>query len=309
MGSRLVRAGTYATIAVSMAAVVGVAGFAAGRGTADVDGAFDQGWTAGEASAREAANARYGEGGAGREAIKAQAFARGREAGLKAGRRRGFAVGQARGHPDRRAGDLRGLRRRLAGRRVVRRAHRPGRGRARVLDPEPRGARGPARPTGCAAAGSAPSRRAHSAASSRSRSLSSFQAPTEARRYRVPGQEADRDARRAEALGGRLRVLVLPGDERRVAARADDAARLLQPRRQLARERAGALVDAVPPEAAEDVERGERAGDRLGRQRGGVEALRGRVEGVGVERAARVGVVHVGERRRARRRSRHCGAA
>ena len=97
MGSRLVRAGTYATIAVSMAAVVGVAGFAAGRGTADVDGAFDQGWTAGEASARDAANARYGEGGAGREAIKAQAFARGREAGLKAGRRRGFASGKRAG--------------------------------------------------------------------------------------------------------------------------------------------------------------------------------------------------------------------
>jgi hypothetical protein len=97
MDARFVRAGTYATIAVAMAAVVGAAGFVAGRGTADVDGAFDQGWTAGEASARDAANARYGKGGAGREAIRQQAWADGRAAGLKAGRRRGFAAGRRAG--------------------------------------------------------------------------------------------------------------------------------------------------------------------------------------------------------------------
>ena len=48
MDARIVRAGTYAVIAVSMAVAVGAAGYAAGRGTANVDGAFDQGWSAGE---------------------------------------------------------------------------------------------------------------------------------------------------------------------------------------------------------------------------------------------------------------------
>ncbi|HEX8086859.1 MAG TPA: hypothetical protein VF529_21405 [Solirubrobacteraceae bacterium] len=80
-----------------MAIAVGAAGYVAGRGTADVDGAFDQGWQAGEASARDAANARYGEGGSGREAIRRDAFARGREAGLRAGRRQGFEVGRREG--------------------------------------------------------------------------------------------------------------------------------------------------------------------------------------------------------------------
>ena len=84
-------------IAVSMAVAVGAAGYVAGRGTADVDGAFDEGWTAGEASARKAANERYGEGGAGREAIRRAAFSRGREAGLRRGRRRGFADGRRKG--------------------------------------------------------------------------------------------------------------------------------------------------------------------------------------------------------------------
>ena len=84
-------------IAVSMAVAVGAAGFAAGRGTADVDGAFDQGWSAGEASARTAANNRFGEGGVGRRAIARRAYAQGREAGLKAGRRRGYAAGRREG--------------------------------------------------------------------------------------------------------------------------------------------------------------------------------------------------------------------
>ena len=97
MDARIVRAGTYAIIAVSMAVVVGAAGFVAGRGTANVDGAFDQGWVAGEASARKAANSRYGEGGAGREAIRREAFARGRSAGERRGRRKGFAVGRREG--------------------------------------------------------------------------------------------------------------------------------------------------------------------------------------------------------------------
>src|SRR5688500_281861 len=97
MDARIARAGTYAVIAVSMAVAVGAAGYVAGRGTADVDGAFSDGWTAGEASARKAANERYGEGGAGREAIRRQAFTRGREAGVKAGRRRGFAEGRRKG--------------------------------------------------------------------------------------------------------------------------------------------------------------------------------------------------------------------
>ena len=97
MDARFVRAGTYAVIAVAMALVVGAAGFAAGRGTADVDGAFDDGWAAGEASARRAANDRFGEGGTGREAIRREAFARGRAAGLRAGRRGGFAAGRRAG--------------------------------------------------------------------------------------------------------------------------------------------------------------------------------------------------------------------
>jgi hypothetical protein len=97
MDARIVRAGTYTVIAVSMAVVVGAAGYVAGRGTANVDGAFDQGWTAGEASARKAANERYGEGGAGRAAIRREAYARGRDAGLRAGRRKGFAAGRREG--------------------------------------------------------------------------------------------------------------------------------------------------------------------------------------------------------------------
>ena len=97
MDARIVRAGTYAVIAVSMAVAVGAAGYVAGRGTANVDGAFDQGWAAGEASARRAANERYGEGGAGREAIRQAAYAKGREAGLRVGRRRGYAAGRRSG--------------------------------------------------------------------------------------------------------------------------------------------------------------------------------------------------------------------
>ncbi|HEV2813651.1 MAG TPA: hypothetical protein VGW10_10395 [Solirubrobacteraceae bacterium] len=80
-----------------MAAVFGAAGFVGGRGTADVDGAFDHGWAAGEASTRRAANARYGEGGEGREAIRREAWAVGRRAGLRVGRRKGFAAGRRAG--------------------------------------------------------------------------------------------------------------------------------------------------------------------------------------------------------------------
>jgi hypothetical protein len=97
MDARIVRAGTFAVIAVSMAVAVGAAGFVAGRGTADVDGAFDQGWQAGEASARDAANARYGEGGAGREAIRREAYERGRVAGYRLGQRRGLRAGRREG--------------------------------------------------------------------------------------------------------------------------------------------------------------------------------------------------------------------
>ena len=97
MDARFLRAGTYAVIAVSMAAVVGAGAFAAGRGTANVDGAFDQGWSAGEASARHAANERYGKGGAGREAIRRAAYRRGRAAGVAAGRREGFRIGRREG--------------------------------------------------------------------------------------------------------------------------------------------------------------------------------------------------------------------
>ena len=77
-----------------MAVAVGAAGYVAGRGTADVDGAFDQGWAAGEASARHAANERYGQGGSGRVAIRQEAYAKGHAAGLKAGRRRGYTAGR-----------------------------------------------------------------------------------------------------------------------------------------------------------------------------------------------------------------------
>ncbi len=97
MDARFARAGTYLVIAVSMAVAVGAGAFVAGRGTADVDGAFDEGWAAGEASARRAANERYGAGGAGREAIRDAAYRRGRVVGLKAGRREGFRVGRRAG--------------------------------------------------------------------------------------------------------------------------------------------------------------------------------------------------------------------
>ncbi|HEV3000485.1 MAG TPA: hypothetical protein VGW75_07090 [Solirubrobacteraceae bacterium] len=97
MEARIVRAGTYAALAVSMAAVCGAAGYAAGRGTADFDAAFERGWTAGELSARTAANDRYGVGGPGREAIRRRAIARGRAAGYRAGRRAGFAAGRREG--------------------------------------------------------------------------------------------------------------------------------------------------------------------------------------------------------------------
>ena len=97
MEARFVRAGTYVVIAVAMAIAVGAGAYAAGRGTADVDGAFDQGWAAGEASARQAANDRYGRGGSGRIAIRQEAYAQGRAAGLKAGRRRGYAAGRREG--------------------------------------------------------------------------------------------------------------------------------------------------------------------------------------------------------------------
>lgn len=93
MDARFVRAGTYAALAVSMALVVGAGGYAAGRGTADLDGAFERGWTEGEDSARTAAQERYGVGGPGREAIRRQAIARGREKGYRAG----FAAGKREG--------------------------------------------------------------------------------------------------------------------------------------------------------------------------------------------------------------------
>jgi hypothetical protein len=80
-----------------MAVVCGFAGYAAGRGTADFDAAFERGWTAGELSARTAANDRYGVGGPGREAIRRAALARGRAAGYRAGRRAGLAAGRREG--------------------------------------------------------------------------------------------------------------------------------------------------------------------------------------------------------------------
>ena len=97
MDARIVRAGTYATLAVSMAVVCGFAGYAAGRGTADVDGAFERGWTEGDRSARIATQERYGVGGPGREAIRRTAYQRGRTAGYRAGRRSGFAAGRKEG--------------------------------------------------------------------------------------------------------------------------------------------------------------------------------------------------------------------
>jgi hypothetical protein len=80
-----------------MALVVGAGGYAAGRGTADIDGAFERGWTEGEHSARIAAHERYGVGGPGREAIRREAIARGRAKGYRAGRRAGFAAGKREG--------------------------------------------------------------------------------------------------------------------------------------------------------------------------------------------------------------------
>lgn len=97
MEAHVVRAATYTTLAVAMAVVCGFAGYAAGRGTADFDAAYERGWTDGEVSARAAAQARYGAGGPGREAIRRRALARGRAAGYRAGRRAGFAAGRREG--------------------------------------------------------------------------------------------------------------------------------------------------------------------------------------------------------------------
>ncbi len=97
MEARFVRAGTYAALAVSMAVAFGAGGYAAGRGTADFDGAFERGWSEGELSARTAARERFGVGGPGRREIQHTAYARGRAAGYRAGRRAGFAEGRRNG--------------------------------------------------------------------------------------------------------------------------------------------------------------------------------------------------------------------
>ena len=70
-----------------------------------------------------------------------------------------------------------------------------------------------------------------SAPSRRSRSLSSFQAPTEARSSGRPGRLRTTTPASREAVARGLGVGVLPGDERAVAARGDGVAGLLQPLR------------------------------------------------------------------------------
>jgi hypothetical protein len=173
MDARIVRAGTYAVIAVSMAVAVGAAGYAAGRGTANVNGAFDQGWTAGEASARDAANSRWGRGGAGREAVMRDAYARGRADGKRVGRRRGFAAGRRQGIRVGEQAIFAGFDGgwRVGGWYAVRIGHGEGK-------------RGYSIPNRIALDGRALANlfRRQRAASSRSRSSSSFQAPTDARR-------------------------------------------------------------------------------------------------------------------------------
>ena len=87
----------YLVIAICMAVAVGVGGFAAGKGSAQVEAAYDRGWEAGEQAALNAANARYAKGGPVREAIERNAYARGEAAGRRAGRRAGWAAGRREG--------------------------------------------------------------------------------------------------------------------------------------------------------------------------------------------------------------------
>ena len=91
---------------------------------------------------------------------------------------------------------------------------------------------------------------AQSALSSRSRSASSFQAPTEARRRPRARQVADDDAGLGEPVARGRRVGVLPAHERRLAARRDGPAALGERGRQASRERRRPRVAAVVALAA-----------------------------------------------------------
>ena len=133
--------------------------------------------------------------------------------------------------------------------------------------------------------------RAHgpSAPSSRSRSLSSFQAPTDARSHGRPGMLRSDDARPRRAASRSPSGSSLAKDTSVVcAARGRLAAALGE---QLARAARPACARArAPPASRRDsssVDRGQRAGERLGAQRRRVEAARVLVQprvqpGVGV---------------------------
>jgi hypothetical protein len=93
----------YAVVVVAMAGTAGLLGYRVGRDTADADGAYVRGVTAGErgAAAEAEAGARAEVSGparrrvfaAGMERGRREGFARGRRAGLRTGRSEGFDRG------------------------------------------------------------------------------------------------------------------------------------------------------------------------------------------------------------------------
>ena len=93
-------AALYAFVAVAMACTAGLLGYRVGRETADADGAYVRGVTAGEraadaaqhASTRAAAERDRGRDESQKRARRL-AYARGRKAGLKLGRSQGFDRG------------------------------------------------------------------------------------------------------------------------------------------------------------------------------------------------------------------------
>ena len=107
----------------------------------------------------------------------------------------------------------------------------------------------------------------HSASSSRSRSDSSFQAPTETRRYGVPGQVAHGDAGLREPLARLLGLGVLEGDQRASAraARPCGPASASAPAKMSARSAARSKL-VVEARGHEHLVGGERERDRLARR-------------------------------------------
>ena len=114
--------------------------------------------------------------------------------------------------------------------------------------------------------------------SSRSRSRSSFHAPTEARTSERPGRSRTTTPGVGEPVARLLGERVLPADERRRAARHHGAAALAQRVGEPARVRDRARLDLLPAGGLEQLDRRERERDGLARERRRVEARGGVLE-------------------------------